>query len=177
MAYLFTSKRLGFRSWLPSDETPFITMNADPQVMEHFPSTLSEEESLSLIERLTGMYKKKGYCYFAVDELESQTFIGFIGLAYQTYDAPFTPCTDIGWRLDSAFWGKGYATEGAFRCLEYGFDVIGLKQIVSVATKSNVASINVMKKIGMTYDHEFEHPALTSTPDLKTCVLYKLDRD
>ncbi len=51
--------------------------------------------------------QKRGYCYFATDELTSGKFIGFIGLMYQNYEADFTPCVDIGWRLAKKYWGKG----------------------------------------------------------------------
>jgi hypothetical protein len=48
-SYTIKTARLGFRNWLPSDETPFIEMCKDKLVMEHFPKTLSKEETLALI--------------------------------------------------------------------------------------------------------------------------------
>ena len=74
-----------------------------------------------------------------------------IGLSEQSYEAPFTPCVDIGWRLKPTFWHMGLATEGAKRCLKYGFQDIQLSKIFSVAPVINTPSIHVMKKIGMYY--------------------------
>ena len=91
-------------------------------------------------------YSEKGYCYFAIDELEDDTFIGFIGLSEQNYDADFTPCIDIGWRLAKTAWNRGYATEGAKRCLDYGLEKLKINKIYSIAPAINTKSVQVMKK-------------------------------
>jgi RimJ/RimL family protein N-acetyltransferase len=83
---------------------------------------------------------------FRVDKLENNEFIGFIGLSEKSFEAEFTPCIDIGWRLSSEEWNKGYATEGAKRCLEYANEVLKLEKIVSIAPKINVKSERVMEK-------------------------------
>ena len=119
------------------------------------------------------MHEEKGFCYFAVDLLETREFIGFIGLSTQEFESPFTPCVDIGWRLDPTFWGKGLATEGAVRCLEYGFTDIGLSQIRSIAPIQNKASIAVMNKSGMELIGTFSHPKLKNYPEMETCVCYQ----
>ena len=123
---------------------------------------------------MQNMYQERGHCYFAVDQKEDGQFIGFIGLCYQEYKANFTPGVDIGWRLDKAFWGKGYATEGAKRCLSFGFEDLGLKKIFAVAPQINQASINVMRKIGMSKVLDFKHPKLTNYPQLEDCVCYEI---
>lgn len=172
--YLFTSERLGFRNWSIEDLDEFVQLNADPKVMEHFPATLTREETAGFIDRLIAHFEKHGYNYFAVETLESNEFIGFIGLAYQTYDMPFLPATDIGWRLKKSSWGKGYATEGARRCLKFAFEELKLKRIVSTCTLRNVNSENVMKKIGMTRMGEFDHPKLADYPEYRRCVWYEI---
>ncbi|WP_010523137.1 GNAT family N-acetyltransferase [Aquimarina agarivorans] len=86
-------------------------MNADPKVMEYFPFKLTTKETASYIDRLKTQYKKTGYTYFAVDTLDTEEFIGFIGINDQNYEAPFNPSVDIGWRLKKSAWGRGYATE------------------------------------------------------------------
>ena len=149
-------------------------INADKMVMEFFPGVLSEEQTVAFIERMQKQYEEKGFCYFAVDKLESHEFIGFIGLSEQTYQAEFTPCIDIGWRISSREWNNGFATEGAKRCLEYGFKELKMDKIVSVAPKINVKSEHIMTKIGMTKQFEFEHPLLSNDDRLRTCVLYEL---
>ncbi len=175
MNYLFKSSRLGFRNWITDDLPKMAAISADPKVMRYFPSTQTGEETLQFIEKMQQQFEDRAHCYFAVELLDSHTFIGFIGLAYQTYQAPFTPCVDIGWRLAAKHWGKGYATEGAEACVEYARAILNLKKIYAVATQDNLPSIMVMKKIGMTLEYKFEHPLLLEFPDLVTCVLYTLD--
>ncbi len=174
--YLFTSERLGFRNWKASDVTEFSKMNADKSVMEHFPRMLSEKETKDFIVRLQKHYDKYRYTYFAVEVLDTAEFIGFIGLAYQDYKTKFTPATDIGWRLKPTAWGKGYATEGAKRCLEFGFKQKGLQKIIATCTLNNVNSENVMTKIGMTKVGQFNHPKLCDYPEYQTCLCYEVKK-
>lgn len=174
--YLFTTQRLGFRNWKSKDIEPMCKLNGDPEVMRFFPTTQDKQKTTQFIERMQKQFAVRDYCYFAVDRLDTKQFIGFIGISYQDYEAPITPCTDIGWRLDKTHWGKGYATEGAKACLSYAFETLDLKKIYSVASHNNLPSISVMKKIGMTYDQEFRHPALNATPELNPCVVYSINK-
>ncbi|GAA0874566.1 GNAT family N-acetyltransferase [Wandonia haliotis] len=171
--YILKSKRLGFRNWTTEDVTEFAKINADPEVMEHFPKPLTEKETSELIERLQKHYEKHEYTYFATELLETGELIGFIGLAYQEYETVFNPSTDIGWRLKKSAWGKGYATEGAKRCLEFACTDLQLKRIISTCTVRNTRSENVMKKIGMNKKGEFNHPRLSDYPDFEKCVWYE----
>jgi len=175
--YLFQSERLGFRTWNDEDLDEFANMNADPEVMRHFPSTLSRDETAHFIHRLQAHFTEHGYAYFVVETLFDRTFIGFIGLAYQTYETTFTPAVDIGWRLVPSAWGKGYATEGAQRVLEYGFDTIGLKSIIATCTIQNTKSERVMRKIGMRKLTLFDHPRLVDFPDYVKCIAYRIESD
>ena len=172
--YIFKSQRLGFREWNTNDLAEFSELNADSEVMEYFPTLLSEDETLQFIERLNKHYKENGYTYFATEILETGEFIGFIGIAYQDYDSAYTPNVDIGWRLKKSAWGKGYATEGALRCLKFGFEDRGLEKIISVCTAKNTKSEHVMKKIGMKKISEFNHPKLKDYPELMTCLCYEI---
>lgn len=172
--YLFESERLGFRNWIAKDLEPMAALNADAAVMEFFPSTQSKQETVAFIERMQNLFARKGHCYFAVERKIDEKFIGFIGLGEQTFESDFTPCIDIGWRLTKEYWGKGYATEGAKKCLEFGFHQLKLDEIHSIASKVNIKSINVMQKIGMQLESEFFHPILLEYPLLKKCVRYSL---
>lgn len=120
------------------------------------------------------MFDENSYCYFATELLATGEFIGFIGLCEQTYEADFTPCIDIGWRLKESAWGKGFATEGAQACLQYAFNVLQLSTIFSIAPIVNTPSIAVMKKIGMQPIKQFNHPALSGNEYLKLCWLYRI---
>lgn len=172
--YLFKSSRLGFRNWENRDLVRLSEINRDRDVMRFFPKIYTPEETASFIQRMQKQLTARGYCYFAVDLIQDQKFIGFIGLSYQEYEASFTPCVDIGWRLSKQSWNRGFATEGARACLTYGFNILGLSEIYSVAPEVNLASIRVMEKIGMTLDKKLNHPLLKDHPILEKCVLYKI---
>ncbi len=174
MDYIFTSQRLGFRNWLGTDLPKMAAINADKEVMKFFPSTQAEAKTEEFIKRMQTQFEKHGFCYFAVEILETNELIGFIGLSEQTYEADFTPCVDIGWRLCKTHWGKGYATEGAKRVLQYGFEDVGLDRILSIAPVLNKASESVMQKIGMHKVTTFEHSLLRDNKELKECVLYEM---
>ncbi len=171
--YLFSTPRLGFRPWKNEDIPTLAKLNADPIVMEFFPSTYNLEQTADFVRRMKIQFDKSGFCYFPVDELTSGNLIGFIGLCEQNYEAPFTPCVDIGWRLAQQYWGKGYATEGAKACLEIGFREMGLKSIKSICSLINVKSERVMQKIGMQKVGEFKHPFLKNSPHLEECCWYE----
>ena len=175
--YILTSRRLGFRPWKISDLNDFASLNADKEVMEHFPRSLSVDESADFISRLQKHYTQYGHCYFATEILESGEFIGFIGLAFQKYESEFTPAVDIGWRLKKSAWGKGYATEGALRCLDFGFDQLKLSEIISTCPKANHRSEKVMQKIGMKKTGEFNHPNLEDYPAIQKCVCYSVSEE
>jgi RimJ/RimL family protein N-acetyltransferase len=141
--------------------------------MEFFPALQTLAETEQFIKRMQQQCADKGYCYFAVDKLDDGAFIGFIGLSEKTFEADFTPCVDIGWRLARETWNNGYAYEGAKRCLDYGLLELGLKKIVAIAPVVNVRSEYIMKKIGMAKVGDFLHPLLLNDERLKHCVLYE----
>ena len=171
--YIFESDRLGFRKWLPSDAEPFASMNGDPVVMEFFPKMLTREESDGFITRIEASFTQYGYDLWVVEEKASGNFIGFIGFSHPHFEAPFTPCIEIGWRLAKEFWNKGYATEGALACLRYGFDELGFAEVLSFTAVTNTRSVRVMQKIGMEKVGEFDHPNVDPTNSLYRHVLYR----
>lgn len=175
--YIIQTQRLGLRAWQAADLSPLADMCADPKVMQFFPETLTFEQSKSLLDRLQKCDREHGFTYFALELKETNEFLGFAGMLNQTYDAPFTPCVDIGWRLKKAAWGKGYATEAAKACLNFAFQNKKIKEIYSVCTSKNEASKSIMKKIGMQYEGSFMHPALTNYPALGECLIYKISSE
>jgi len=172
--YLFTSERLGFRNWIDSDVSKMIDISSDPDVMEFFPAIATKIQTVEFIDRMKLMYIEKGYCYFAVNQLKDESFIGFIGLCYQTYESQFTPGVDIGWRLNKKYWNNGLATEGAKKCLDYGLNKLGLKKIIATTPIINIKSIRIMEKVGMEKLTEFKHPRLRSDKRLEDCVCYEI---
>ena len=146
--------------------------------MEYFPSTLSSPESDVLADAISSHLDEHGWGLWAVDIPEVTSFAGFIGLSRPRFEAHFTPCTEVGWRLDPEFWGHGYATEGAMAALRFGFDTLGFDEIVSFTTASNMPSRRVMERIGMTHDprDDFDHPSLAVGHKLRRHVLYRKSR-
>jgi RimJ/RimL family protein N-acetyltransferase len=175
-SYIFTSKRLGFRTWNANDLDEMAAISGDAQVMEFFPKPQDREFVKGFIERMQAEYAERGYCYYAVDILESGEFIGFLGLHMQEFESDFTPCVDIGWRLKASVWNRDYATEGALRCLEYAFEVLNLEEVYSMTPKLNIKSARIMQKSGMHYVKEFDLVLLKHDERLRTCVLYRVSK-
>jgi RimJ/RimL family protein N-acetyltransferase len=172
---ILLTPRLILRNWQDKDRLPFAKMCANPEVMQYFPKPLSTKESTNLIDRFIERYEQNGYTYFALEVKDTAQFIGFIGMLDQTYKSSFTPNVDIGWRLRKDAWGKGYATEAAQACIDNAASLFGIKKLISVASHDNLASINVMEKIGMKFQGKFEHPSLTEYPHLNPCVWYSIN--
>lgn len=175
--YLFTSARLGFRNWEHTDIPAMAVINADPDVMRFFPAPQTEMQTADFVERMQRLYAQEGFCYFAVEILEEKRFIGFTGLAIPLFEASFTPCVDIGWRLHPAVWHQGYAAEGAARCLQYAFEDKKLDSVKAVAPEINLPSVKVMERIGMKKIASFRHPSLLNNERLINCVCYEAVND
>ena len=175
MAMILESERLIFRQWKSKDLKPFFDLNSDLEVMEFFPSPLTRNESDEMAHKCMSLIEHQGYGFFAAELKSTQEFIGFIGLHSPDY-LPFSPCIEIGWRLDKNFWRQGYATEGALAVLNYGFETLKCREIVSFTSCINLASIAVMKRIGMQYvvDGDFDHPNLERGHALCRHVLYRI---
>jgi ribosomal-protein-alanine N-acetyltransferase len=172
----FETDRLRFRDWQQNDFVSFKKMNADREVMRYFPSTLTADESAEFLKKIKDEFKERGYSLYAVELKDTGEFIGYIGFHLSTFEADFTPCVEIGWRLHKNFWGRGYATEGAQACLRYGFDVLGLEEVYSFTATINTPSENVMKRIGLKYVGDFEHPKVGDA-ELLPHVLYLMKKD
>jgi RimJ/RimL family protein N-acetyltransferase len=173
---MYETKRLILRQWRDSDLIPFAAMGQDPLVMEYFPELLSFDETQAAIDRMKTKFAKDGFCFYACELKETHEFIGFIGLSVPSFTAHFTPCVEIGWRIASKHWGMGYATEGALKCLDIGFNEFMLDEIISIAVANNFKSRNVMQKIGMQQDvgGTFLHPNFAPDHPLARHVLYRI---
>ncbi|MEL7360932.1 MAG: GNAT family N-acetyltransferase [Bacteroidota bacterium] len=168
--------RLRLRWWHDGDLEPFAALNADPRVMEYFPEPLARSESDAVAARIRKHFGTHGFGYWAVEIPDVTPFAGFVGLAAPRFEAHFTPCVEIGWRLATDHWGRGYATEAARAALAYAFETLHLDEVVSMTAVQNVRSRRVMEKIGMTYgpDDDFDHPLLPAGHPLTRHVLYRI---
>jgi RimJ/RimL family protein N-acetyltransferase len=173
----FETERLHLRQWIESDREPFARLNADPRVMEFFPSILDRAASDAMIDRIQTKIIEKGWGFWAVESKQDKQFIGFVGLEIPKADLPFSPCVEIGWRLAFEYWGKGYATEAAKAALKVGFYRLNLPEIVSFTAINNHRSSAVMERLGMIQTETFEHPSLTVGHPLREHCLYRLSRE
>jgi RimJ/RimL family protein N-acetyltransferase len=176
---IIETARLRLRPWCDADLEPFAALNADPRVMEFFPSRLSREQSDAVATRIRNHFEQRGFGLWAVEVPELAPFIGFVGLSIPSFEAHFTPCVEVGWRLAHEHWGRGYASEAATAALDFGFRELGLDEIVSFTTTTNQRSRCVMERIGMTRapEDDFDHPALAEGHALRRHVLYRISRD
>jgi len=171
--------RLRLRQWREEDLQPFARLNADAEVMEFFPARLSRESSDGVARRLRDKIAERGWGLWAVEERASGEFIGFVGLQPPAAQLPFSPCIEVGWRLGRAFWGRGYATEGARAALRAGFETLGLDEIVSFTALGNRRSRAVMERLGMLEDAQgaFDHPSVPEGSPLRAHCLYRLSKE
>jgi RimJ/RimL family protein N-acetyltransferase len=150
-------------------------MNADPVVMEHFPSVLTPQESDGLVAKVERHFERHGFGFWAVEIPNVTPFAGFVGLLVPPFDAPFTPCVEIGWRFAHAHWGQAYATEAARAAMASGFDTLALKEIVSFTSTGNTRSRRVMEQLNMAHNpaDDFDHPMMPAGHPLSRHVLYR----
>ena len=108
-----TTERLVLRPWRDEDAEAFGSLNADPEVMTYFPAPLDRAASDELLGRARTHVDDHGWGFWALEERSTGAFIGLTGLSQPSFEAAFTPCVEIGWRLVRSAWGQGYATEAA----------------------------------------------------------------
>jgi RimJ/RimL family protein N-acetyltransferase len=179
MNQVVRSERLVLRRWRDEDREPFATMNADPAVIEHLQGPMSRERSDNFIDRIEAHWAANGWGLWAVEVVGGAPFIGYVGLWPADY-VTGEPMVEVGWRLARAHWGHGYATEAARAALRFGFETVGLDEIVSFTVPQNERSRHVMERIGLRRDPagDFDHPRVDAAeyPELVRHVFYRLNR-
>jgi RimJ/RimL family protein N-acetyltransferase len=173
------SARARLRAWRAADLAPFAALNADPCVMRFLPRVLTRAESDALAAQAQARIAERGWGLWAAELRVSATFFGYLGLAVPSFEAHFTPCVEIGWRLARPYWGAGLATEAARECLRFGFEELGLQEVVSFTVPANLRSRALMERIGLRHDvaGDFPHPRLAAEHPLSRHVLYRLSRE
>jgi RimJ/RimL family protein N-acetyltransferase len=175
---MFQSERVRMRTWREEDRAPFARMNSDPKVMEFLGPAQTRAQSDAAVDRQLALIAQGEPAFWAAERIADGAFMGFIGVKRFTFDAPFTPGYEIGWRLAYEFWGKGYASEGAGAALAYCFANYAMAHIDAITTRDNIRSQSVMKKIGMHYVEgaDFAHPQLAPESPISWHVLYRIER-
>ena len=174
------TQRLILRRWRDTDREPLAALNADPAVMEHFQGLQSRVDSDAFVDRIEAHWDAYGWGLWAVEVPDVASFIGFVGLWPADYVSG-SPMVEVGWREAHAFWGRGYISEAAREALRFGFEEVGLDEIVSFTVPQNDRSRRVMERIGLVRDpsRDFDHPRVDAVayPQLVRHVLYALGRD
>lgn len=154
------TSRLRLRQWRDDDVEPLYAMTSDPEVQAHFPSVQDRDKSLVMFEKLRELIDEKGWGFWAVELKAGKKFAGFCGIKEVNFDAPFAPAVEVGWRFTRETWGQGYATEAGRASLQFGFDELGLDEIVAFLLPGNRRSAAVCERLGMTRDlaGDFDHP-------------------
>jgi RimJ/RimL family protein N-acetyltransferase len=167
--------RLVLRAWRDEDKAPFARMNADPEVMEYFPSVMNREQSDGFVERMREHFAEHGWGFWALALRDTGELIGYTGLRLGK-GLSCSPCFEAGWRLARVHWGAGYASEAAGACLDFAFNSLAAEEVVAVTALANVRSQAVMRRIGMRCDpaREFDHPRVSDGHPLKRHCLYSV---
>lgn len=175
---MIETKRLILRLWRESDGAPFAELNADHEVMEFLPATLTTAQSDAFVATIRAHWDEHGYGLWAVELKDGTPFIGYVGLAKVHFEAHFAPAVEIGWRLSRAAWGAGFASEAARAALAFAFDTLSLDQVVSFTVPANRRSLGVMERIGLRHDgaDDFDHPSMPDGHPLQRHVLHRLRR-
>lgn len=161
------------RQWRDSDLAPFVALNSDPEVMRYFPAALTAEQCHAFLQRQRELIATRGWGLWAVEA--DGAFAGFTGLSVPTFEAPFMPCVEVGWRLAREFWGRSIGYQAAQQALEYGFGPLGLAEVVSFTAEVNHRSRRLMERLGLEHDRagDFLHPRIPETHELCRHVLYR----
>ncbi|MCB9994248.1 MAG: GNAT family N-acetyltransferase [Hyphomicrobiaceae bacterium] len=177
---IIETERLVLRPFTLDDLNEFAAINADPDVMRFFPSTLTRAQSMEAIERYLGKLAADGYSFLAAELETTGELAGVIGISRidETLRDVIAgrPEVEVGWRLRKDLWGQGLATEGAAACIDYGFEALGLSEIVALTTTGNLPSRRVMQKLGMVHvpGASFLHPKVPAESGLQEHVLYRI---
>jgi len=177
MNSILQTERLTLRAWETKDLLDCIEMNLDKEVMKYFPAILNKEQTIEFYDRVQKHFLENGFGLYVVENTITQEFLGYTGFMIANFEASFTPCVEIGWRFKKQYWGKGYATEAAKACLQYGFDTLGFDKIYSFTATPNIKSENVMKRIGMIKTGTFSHPKIDKEHVLNLHVIYEIEKN
>ncbi|MDX1829820.1 MAG: GNAT family N-acetyltransferase [Lutibacter sp.] len=153
MKKIIETERLYLRELNVNDAKSFYQLNLDEEVMKYTGEEAfkSIEESKKFLEKYD-QYKKYGIGRWAVINKENEKFLGWCGLKFTEKLNEY----DIGYRFFKKHWNKGYATESAKACLDFGLNEFKMTEIIGRAMKDNKASIRVLEKIGLVYDKDFD---------------------
>lgn len=170
--------RLILRDWQDRDRAPFHAMCRDPLVMATLGPLMSREQSDELVDRLIGFQHEHGYTFWALERRADGRFLGLCGLKPGALNTPIEGAVEIGWRLSSDSWGRGYAREAAQASLDWAWSHLTVPAVMAITAQTNERSWGLMERLGMTRIPEltFEHPQVPHDSPLRPHIVYRADR-
>jgi len=158
------TERLILRDLCEEDAEGIFELDSDPIVHTFLGKKPIKtlEEAAAIIEFINLQYEENGIGRWAVIEKETERFIGWSGFKFITN--PINGKNnyyDLGYRFLRKFWGKGFASESAQACLNYGFNKMNQKALFAMADKNNLASNRILEKIGMSKIIEFQYETVS----------------
>ena len=177
---IFETERLIIRNYRDEDRPIFAAIGGNPRARAYHRSLVTPAESDAFIDRQIETIREMGCGYAVVERKADGAVVGDVGIRYMRDGMPFSPNEhfDIGWQLDPRYFGNGYASEAAKGWLEHGFQKLCLERVAAYTAAVNTASVNVMKRIGMSRDAalDFDHPKLPEGHPLRPQIVYSLRR-
>lgn len=158
-----TTDRLRLRRPLPEDRDALaLVFEQEPVWHWPFRRGRTREETAVFLERVARHWDTLGYGLWLVVDLADDRVVGYAGLSVPAFLPEILPAVEVGWRLEPAVWGRGYATEAATAALDEAFSTLGLREVCSLPESSNVASVRVCERLGMRRDRVYP---VAATPD------------
>jgi RimJ/RimL family protein N-acetyltransferase len=158
------TERLCLRPWRDDDAPALAAINAHPEVARYLNNPLDDGSGTTFLARLREHWTRHGWGHFAVQERApadgTARLLGFVGVGYPTFMVELAHRPEIGWRLDPAVWGRGYASEAARAAREDAFGRLGLDELISIIHPGNARSRRVAERLGMAIEGQAAHPAL-----------------
>jgi RimJ/RimL family protein N-acetyltransferase len=168
------TERLVLRDWREEDAGDFHRLHCDPEVMATLGPAREIDYTVELIADLRERSRRNGgYTFWAVERKSDARVIGFCGLD-RGHEGPIVGELEIGWRLASDCWGKGYAREGAFACLDWAAGQFPGERVVAITARINTRSRGLMERLGMRHEPsmDFAHSSLREDDPLRPHVTY-----
>ncbi len=159
MKIFIETQRLLLREIVEDDAQDFFELDSNPEVHKYLGNkpVTHIEESENMIKDIRKQYEDNGIGRWAIIEKETNHFIGWSGLKYETMIRTEFNYYDLGYRLKKKYWGKGIATETAMASLKYGFKELNLPEICAAAEIEHIASNRILQKIGMKFIEVFKY--------------------
>jgi RimJ/RimL family protein N-acetyltransferase len=162
--HVLLTERLRLRPWRDDDAAALAAINAHPEVGRYLHNPLDDGTGVTFLRRLRSHWERHGWGHFAIEEREpadgAPRLVGFAGVGYPTFMKQLADRPEIGWRLDHAVWGRGYATEAALAARADAYERIGLDELISIIHPGNERSRRVAQRLGMTIERQTLHPVL-----------------